>query len=134
MAVPEAIHGSGVVKTNPPLRGGGLSTITSSIQDEVTVMPGDPAHQPELIQPTAVGEVSVQSNEPLDSAQRHNPQMLRLPQGIHMRPVRRTNAYGVQVEDTKICVIMVGLPARGKSFIAQKGKPPYIDRSRDFSG
>ena len=28
---------------------------------------------------------------------------------------------GVQVEDLKVCVVMVGLPARGKSFIAQKG-------------
>lgn len=25
-----------------------------------------------------------------------------------------------QVEDTQICVVMVGLPARGKSLIAQK--------------
>lgn len=25
------------------------------------------------------------------------------------------------MEDTRICVVMVGLPARGKSFIAQKG-------------
>lgn len=30
-------------------------------------------------------------------------------------------SYGVQVEDLKVCVVMVGLPARGKSFIAQKG-------------
>ena len=29
---------------------------------------------------------------------------------------------GVQAEDTRICVIMVGLPARGKSLIAQKSK------------
>lgn len=36
--------------------------------------------------------------------------------------VRLTNGMGVQVEDTKVCVVMVGLPARGKSFIAQKGK------------
>jgi 6-phosphofructo-2-kinase / fructose-2,6-biphosphatase 2 len=34
----------------------------------------------------------------------------------------RTNGIGIQIEDTKICVVMVGLPARGKSFIAQKGK------------
>ncbi|KAK8086759.1 6-phosphofructo-2-kinase [Apiospora phragmitis] len=34
----------------------------------------------------------------------------------------RTNGIGVQVEDTKICVVMVGLPARGKSFIAQKAQ------------
>lgn len=29
---------------------------------------------------------------------------------------------GASGEDTRICVVMVGLPARGKSFIAQKGK------------
>jgi 6-phosphofructo-2-kinase/fructose-2,6-biphosphatase 2 len=34
----------------------------------------------------------------------------------------RANGVGVQVEDTKICVVMVGLPARGKSYIAQIGK------------
>ncbi|KAI0397211.1 6-phosphofructo-2-kinase [Xylariaceae sp. FL0594] len=34
----------------------------------------------------------------------------------------RTNGTGVQVEDTKICVVMVGLPARGKSYIAQKAQ------------
>ncbi|MCJ1294818.1 Fructose-2,6-bisphosphatase [Xylographa carneopallida] len=32
----------------------------------------------------------------------------------------RTNNNGVQVEDTRIAVVMVGLPARGKSLIAQK--------------
>ncbi|KAF8460221.1 6-phosphofructo-2-kinase-domain-containing protein [Kalaharituber pfeilii] len=31
-----------------------------------------------------------------------------------------TNGTGVKVEDTKIVVVMVGLPARGKSLIAQK--------------
>ena len=35
---------------------------------------------------------------------------------------RKTNRLGVQVEDTRICVVMVGLPARGKSYIAQKGE------------
>ena len=34
---------------------------------------------------------------------------------------RRTNSIGVQVEDIRICVVMVGLPARGKSLIAGKG-------------
>ncbi len=34
---------------------------------------------------------------------------------------KRTNGEGVQVEDTRICVVMVGLPARGKSLIAGKG-------------
>ncbi|KAG4218959.1 hypothetical protein PC116_g32561, partial [Phytophthora cactorum] len=33
-----------------------------------------------------------------------------------------TNGRVVQVEDTKICVVMVGLPARGKSYIAQKAQ------------
>ena len=33
----------------------------------------------------------------------------------------KTNVYGIQVEDTRIAVVMVGLPARGKSLIAQKG-------------
>lgn len=33
----------------------------------------------------------------------------------------KTNGIGVQVEDMRICVVMVGLPARGKSYIAQKG-------------
>lgn len=35
--------------------------------------------------------------------------------------LKKTNGVGVQVEDTQICVVMVGLPARGKSLIAQKG-------------
>lgn len=35
---------------------------------------------------------------------------------------RNTNGVGVRPEDTKICVVMVGLPARGKSFIAQKAQ------------
>ncbi|KAK3315563.1 6-phosphofructo-2-kinase-domain-containing protein [Apodospora peruviana] len=34
----------------------------------------------------------------------------------------KTNGIGVQVEDTQICVVMVGLPARGKSYIAQKAQ------------
>lgn len=36
--------------------------------------------------------------------------------------LKKTNGLGVQVENTKICVVMVGLPARGKSLIAQKGE------------
>lgn len=47
--------------------------------------------------------------------------MQRVPQGDLIRPSRKTNGAGVQAEDTKICVVMVGLPARGKSLIAQKG-------------
>jgi len=33
-----------------------------------------------------------------------------------------TTNVGVQPSDFKLCVAMVGLPARGKSFIAQKGE------------
>ena len=47
--------------------------------------------------------------------------MQRVPAGQLIRPTRKTNGAGVQVEDTRICVVMVGLPARGKSYIAQKG-------------
>ena len=36
---------------------------------------------------------------------------------------KKTNGEGAQVEDTRIAVVMVGLPARGKSLIAQKGIP-----------
>lgn len=39
---------------------------------------------------------------------------------------KKTNGEGVQVEDTRIAVIMVGLPARGKSLIAQKGMCHYV--------
>ncbi|KAF2428729.1 fructose-2,6-bisphosphatase-like protein [Tothia fuscella] len=46
--------------------------------------------------------------------------MASIPQGNLIRPNRKTNGAGVQAEDTKICVVMVGLPARGKSLIAQK--------------
>ncbi|KAH8904093.1 bifunctional 6-phosphofructo-2-kinase/fructose-2,6-bisphosphate 2-phosphatase [Coniochaeta sp. PMI_546] len=35
---------------------------------------------------------------------------------------RKTNGVGVQAEDAQICVVMVGLPARGKSYIAQKAQ------------
>jgi 6-phosphofructo-2-kinase/fructose-2,6-biphosphatase 2 len=56
-------------------------------------------------------------------------QLLQASSGDFIRPAVRTrasndpqaNGIGVQVEDTKICVVMVGLPARGKSLIAQKG-------------
>lgn len=58
------------------------------------------------------------------------PSPARSPQSDFMFPTTRStaspgakaNGVGVQVEDTKICVVMVGLPARGKSLIAQKGE------------
>jgi hypothetical protein len=48
---------------------------------------------------------------------------------MEMARPRRTNGVGITVEDTQICVVMVGLPARGKSLIAQKGvcrRPPPL--------
>lgn len=50
------------------------------------------------------------------------PNMRAVPAGDFIKPLRRTNGTGVQAEDTRICVVMVGLPARGKSLIAQKGE------------
>lgn len=49
------------------------------------------------------------------------PNMRAVPTGEFVTPNRKTNGVGVQAEDTRICVVMVGLPARGKSLIAQKG-------------
>lgn len=49
----------------------------------------------------------------------------------HAPKCGKYNSHGIQAEDTRICVVMVGLPARGKSLIAQKGNsqphinPPY---------
>jgi hypothetical protein len=34
--------------------------------------------------------------------------------------------FGTQSDDSKICVVMVGLPARGKSLIAGKGKLAFL--------
>ena len=64
-----------------------------------------------------------------DEPDQYKPEMTHKPQGYFMRPATRTrghsgskaNGVGIQVEDTRICVVMVGLPARGKSLIAQKG-------------
>ena len=40
------------------------------------------------------------------------------------------NKFRHQNDDARICVVMVGLPARGKSLIAGKGKrTPYCDTS-----
>src|SRR5277367_5161564 len=45
--------------------------------------------------------------------------------------IKKTNGTGVQVEDTQICVVMVGLPARGKSLIAQKGTQDYSEEYQE---
>ena len=68
-------------------------------------------------------------NGPKEEPDQYKPELNRVPQGDFMRPSSRAkksshakaNGVGVQVEDTRICVVMVGLPARGKSLIAQKG-------------
>lgn len=46
---------------------------------------------------------------------------------------KKTNGVGVQVDETRICVIMVGLPARGKSLIAQKGSNAFEDTAQDIT-
>lgn len=38
--------------------------------------------------------------------------------------LKTTNGLGISTDDTRICIVMVGLPARGKSLIARKGKLP----------
>lgn len=64
--------------------------------------------------------------------EQYRPELTKATPGDFMRPATRTrgnsgggnsktNGVGVAVEDTRICVVMVGLPARGKSLIAQKG-------------
>ena len=50
-------------------------------------------------------------------------------QEVQLRPW--SNSIGMQVEDTRICVVTVGLPARGKSFIAQKG---WLSRPLAWTG
>jgi len=50
------------------------------------------------------------------------PPMGRVPTRHSLTPGRRTNGPGVGPEETMICVVMVGLPARGKSLIATKGR------------
>lgn len=64
-----------------------------------------------------------------NGVEQYRPELNKAAAGDFMRPAVRTrgsssaktNGVGVQVEDTRICVVMVGLPARGKSLIAQKG-------------
>jgi len=130
MAVPEGIPGAGVGKTSLPVRSREASPNPSNTLAAVILMTGDLSLQKDSAQgdgfaePAAAAEVALQTRHPLNIVPQFNPQMLRVPQGDLMHYTRRTNAYGIQVEDTKICVIMVGLPARGKSFIAQKGKSP----------
>jgi 6-phosphofructo-2-kinase/fructose-2,6-biphosphatase 2 len=66
-------------------------------------------------------------------AEQYRPELGKAAPSDFMRPAMRTrgtsnannsktNGVGVQPEDTRICVVMVGLPARGKSLIAQKGQ------------
>lgn len=44
---------------------------------------------------------------------------------------RKTDRFGEQSDDSKICVVMVGLPARGKSLIAGKGMFEASSKSPD---
>lgn len=80
----------------------------------------------------AESEPKTVPNGPKENPEQYKPELTRSPPGDFMRPATRTrtasnaktNGVGVQVEDTRICVVMVGLPARGKSLIAQKGELP----------
>ena len=86
-----------------------------------------------------MSSVSNSTNEPFEQ---YRPDLARQPPGDFMRPAMRTrmsshsktNGVGVQVEDTRICVVMVGLPARGKSLIAQKGSSSLNQSSWIESG
>ena len=48
---------------------------------------------------------------------------------------KNANGTGVKVEETRIAVVMVGLPARGKSLIAQKGPSIHfpLDKTRTLT-
>ncbi|KAK5120245.1 Fructose-2,6-bisphosphatase [Meristemomyces frigidus] len=77
--------------------------------------------------PTSVPQQGQQQQQDALHPGQYRPNLNQAPQGDFMRPAARTrassraaNGVGVQVEDTRICVVMVGLPARGKSLIAQK--------------
>ena len=78
-------------------------------------------------------------NGPKEDPEQYKPELMKSPPGDFMRPATRTrgssnsktNGVGVQVEDTRICVVMVGLPARGKSLIAQKGEWPVVSLRKD---
>ncbi len=80
----------------------------------------------------SVSEPKAVPSGPKETPEQYKPELSRSPQGDFMRPAIRTrkssntNGVGVQVEDTRICVVMVGLPARGKSLIAQKGITSYL--------
>jgi hypothetical protein len=65
-----------------------------------------------------------------ETSQQYKPEMRKVPEGQMMRPNRKTNGSGVQAPETRICVVMVGLPARGKSLIAQKGHNTRLHTSR----
>ncbi|KAK3711583.1 Fructose-2,6-bisphosphatase [Vermiconidia calcicola] len=79
-------------------------------------------------EPVSAMDMPTVPNGPKDNPEQYKPELSKSPQGDFMRPAFRsratsnskTNGVGVQVEDTRICVVMVGLPARGKSLIAQK--------------
>lgn len=61
-----------------------------------------------------------QPQDPSEAQDQYKPEMRKVSQGALIRPNRKTNGAGVQADETRICVVMVGLPARGKSLIAQK--------------
>lgn len=87
--------------------------------------------------PSAMSEDT--NGTPNGAVEQYRPELLKSSPGDFMRPAMRTrgtsttaNGVGVQAEDTRICVVMVGLPARGKSLIAQKGML-HLDQSLQSS-
>jgi 6-phosphofructo-2-kinase / fructose-2,6-biphosphatase 2 len=60
------------------------------------------------------------------NAQQFKPDVASVSLGRLMYPYRKTDVVGIKADDTRICVVMVGLPARGKSYIAQKRKLIWV--------
>lgn len=68
----------------------------------------------------------------LSPSGQYMPEMRKQSQASYMRPNRKTNGSGIQADETRICVVMVGLPARGKSLIASKSKPTCFSSERSI--
>lgn len=77
-------------------------------------------------------ETDVAAEASATGVAQYQPQLTKLPLGDFMRPQAQArknssaNGIGIQAEDAGFCVVMVGLPARGKSLIAQKGMLGHV--------
>jgi len=70
----------------------------------------------------AVAPPEVKLNDASQEEDPEFPPMGRVPTRQSIAPSRKVNGPGVGPQESMICVVMVGLPARGKSLIAQKGE------------